>query len=213
MKPDETRLNSEMEIRLASGPTRVVEPDGRECDVFLLPSDPARLEELFRDLFQNHWSEIVFGPLIEGAAWEMRPAHPPTHIGMTDGYLTIAFGVPHFDICIGVPKGSPHDPVPASVAQGRKTSRAELYRLLAPTGAPVSWGIRLFNGKGEQQINILLGNPFVDPQTDRVLKSPDWSRLALWDYLRARWFGLTEPDDFDRSGRVTLYDIFANDDS
>jgi hypothetical protein len=44
-----------------------------------------------------------------------------------------------------------------------------------------------------------LPNPFLDPDTDRFLSEPDWSRLALWDKLRARWFGLTEPDPVDRS--------------
>jgi len=34
------------------------------------------------------------------------------------------------------------------------------------------------------------------------LKTPDWSRLDLWDRLRARWLGLTDPDPLDRSGRV-----------
>lgn len=200
MKPGSTRVNSKIDRRLVA-PTRGIEPDGGESDVFLLPNDPVSLEELIRDLFQNHWSEIVFGPIIEGAAWEMRAAHPPTYVGMMDGYLTVAFGIPHFHICIGEHKGSPRDPVPAALAQHRKTSRAELYRLLGPSGTPVSWGVRLFNGKGEQQITILLGNPFLDPKTDKVLKSPDWSRLALWDHLRARWLGLTEPDQFDRSGR------------
>jgi hypothetical protein len=58
--------------------------------------------------------------------------------------------------------------------------------------------MRLFNGKGEQQITVLLPNPFLD-EDDRFLKEPDWSRLALWDKLRGRWLGLTEPDPVDRS--------------
>ena len=65
---------------------------------------------------------------------------------------------------------------------------------------PVSWGLRLFNGKNEQQITVLLPNPFLDAETDKVLREADWSRLALWDKLRARWFGMNEPDAFDRSG-------------
>ncbi|MBV8651182.1 MAG: hypothetical protein JO255_06920, partial [Alphaproteobacteria bacterium] len=83
----------------------------------------------------------------------------------------------------------------------RRTSRAELYRRLSRAGTPISWGLRLFNGKDEQQITILLPNPFLHPETDKVLKVPDWSRLALWDRLRARWFGLDEPDPFDRSAK------------
>ena len=51
------------------------------------------------------------------------------------------------------------------------------------------------------QTTVLLPNPFLAPDTDKILKTPDWSRLDLWDRLRARWLGLTEPDPLDRSGR------------
>jgi hypothetical protein len=61
--------------------------------------------------------------------------------------------------------------------------------------------LRLFNGQGEQQTTILLPNPYLSPDADKVLKMPDWSRLDLWDRLRARWLGLVESDPFDRSGR------------
>jgi hypothetical protein len=40
----------------------------------------------------------------------------------------------------------------------------------------MSWGLRLFNGKGERQIAVLLPNPFLD-QDDRFLKQPDWCAL------------------------------------
>ncbi len=89
----------------AVAPTRILEPDGMPLDVFALPTDSASLEELIRDLFENHWRDIVFGTLIEGAAWEMRADGPPSRIGVLDGYITVAFGVPHFHICIGETKG------------------------------------------------------------------------------------------------------------
>jgi len=63
---------------------------------------------------------------------------------------------------------------------------------------PSPLAVRLFNGKGEQQLTILLPNPFL-AEGDKVLRDPDWSRLALWDELRARWTGSTGPDPFDRS--------------
>jgi hypothetical protein len=180
-------------------PTRIVEPDGTPLDVFSLPTDRASLEELLRDLFENHWPEITFGPLIQGAAWEMKADGPPTRIGMLDGYLTVAFGVPHFHICIGENKGSRARPTSPELARHRRTSRAELYRRLGRSCLPMSWGLQLFNGANEQQITVLLPNPFLDPDTDKIRKEPDWSRLALWDKLRARWFGLYEPDPIDRS--------------
>jgi hypothetical protein len=170
-------------------------------DVFALPTDPASLEALLRELFERHWQEITFGPIIQGAAWEMKAPAAPTHVGMLDGYITIAFGGPHFHLCIGEHKGTPMHPVSERLAQHRRTSRAEMYRQLDNTGAPVSWGIRLFNGKDEQQITILLPNPFLSPDNDAVLKTPDWSRLVLWDHLRLRWLGLSEPDPRDRSAQ------------
>jgi hypothetical protein len=181
-------------------PQRIVDPDGATVEVFPLPTDEASLLELMRDLFANHWQEITFGPIVQGAAWEMRATEAPEKINMFDGYLTVTFGVPHFHICIGEHKGPHNNRVSPALAHHRRTGRAELYRRLTREGTPVSWGVRLFNGKDEQQITILLPNPFLDPETDKILKVPDWSHLALWDRLRARWLGLAEPDPFDRSG-------------
>ena len=105
---------------------------------------------MLRDLFENHWREITFGPIIQGAAYELKAPSLPTHIGTFDGYLTIAFGAPHFHICIG---GAPSNPALPALGRHRRTSRAELYRRLDRSGAPVSWGLRLFNGEGEQQLD------------------------------------------------------------
>ena len=180
---------------------RETDPDGAAVEIFPLPADEASLEELLRDLFERHWQKITFGPLIQGAAWEIRAPHPPTHIGTLDGYLTVAFGPSHCHLCIGPHKGPNSNPTPEALARHRRTARAELYRRLDKSGAPVSWGLRLFNGGGEQQVTILLPNPFLSADGDKVLKTPEWSRLDLWDRLRARWLDQLEPDPFDRSGR------------
>jgi hypothetical protein len=195
------RLNVPAEAGVAAvQPRRETEADGSTAEVFTLPTDVVSLEALLRDLFENHWQEITFGPIIQGSAWELRaPQAPMVHI-LLDGYLTVSFGVPYFHICIGEHKGPHNNRVSPELAQHRRTARAELYRLVSRDDTPVSWGVRLFNGKNEQQITILLPNPFLHPETDEILKEPDWSRLALWDRLRARWFSLAEPDPFDRSG-------------
>lgn len=194
------------ETKLKPLSKRIVDPDGATVEVFPLPTDEETLFELMRELFQNHWHEITFGPIIQGAAWEMRAERAPDKIRMFDGYLTVAFGVPHFHICIGEHKGAHNNPVSPALARHRRTARAELYRRLKRDGTPLSWGLRLFNGKDEQQITVLLPNPFLHPATDKVLKTPDWSRLELWDRLRARWLGLDQPDPFDRSGRGFRHD-------
>jgi hypothetical protein len=187
-------------------PRRIVEEDGAPVDVFALPTDEASLEILLRELFTEHWRDITFGPLIQGAAWEMRAAQAPDRIGMMDGYLTIAFGGPHFHLCIGEHKGTRANPVTPELAHHRRTARAELYRRISRDGSPVSWGLRLYNGKGEQQITVLLPNPFLERDTDKVRKVPDWSQLELWDRLRAQWLGLDDPDPLDRSGRGFRHD-------
>ena len=184
---------------MRAAPERRTDPDGSAVEVFALPTDAASLEALLRTLFAEHWSEITFGPIVEGAAWEIRAPHAPTRIGVLDGYLTVAFGATHFHLCIGPHKGMPGAPVSEALARHRRTARAELYRRLDRAGAPVSWGVRLFNGADEQQATILLPNPFLSPDGEKILKTPDWSRLALWDALRARWCGLPEPDPADRT--------------
>jgi hypothetical protein len=180
---------------------RVTDPDGATVEIFPLPVDQPSLEELLRDLFEKHWDKITFGPLIQGAAWEIRAPHAPTRVGMLDGYLTVVFGASHFHLCIGPHKGPRNNPTPAALARHRRTARAELYRRLDKSGVPVSWGLRLYNGHDEQQATILLPNPFLSADGDKVLQTPDWSRLELWDRLRARWLELSEPDPFDRAGR------------
>ena len=186
---------------MTDAPERQIEADGAAVELFALPADAASLETLLRDLFENHWAEITFGPLIQGAAWEIRAPHAPTRIGMLDGYLTVEFGISHFHLCIGPHKGTRSDPAPEALARHRRTARAELYRLLDREDAPVSWGVRLFNGADEQQITILLPNPFLSADGERILKEPDWARLALWDMLRGRWTGATGPDSRDRSAK------------
>jgi hypothetical protein len=187
-------------VTTATRSQTVTDPDGATVEIFALPTDEGSLEELLRDLFEQHWDKITFGPLIQGAAWEIRAPHAPTQVGMLDGYLTVAFGASHFHLCIGPHEGTRSSPTPAALARHRRTARAELYRRLDKSGAPVSWGLRLFNGHDEQQVTILLPNPFLTAD-DKVLKTPDWSRLELWDRLRARWLDATEPDPIDRSGR------------
>jgi hypothetical protein len=177
----------------------VTDPDGQAVEVFALPTDPASLEALLRELFERHWGAIVFGPIIQGAAWEIRAPQAPSYIGMLDGYLTVAFGKSHLHLCIGPTRGPSDDPTPPALARHRQTARAELFRRLDRAGAPVSWGLRLFNGEGEQQLTVFFPNPFLAPDTDKILEEPDWSRLALWDAIRSRWAGAPGPDAFDRT--------------
>ncbi len=158
---------------------------------------------LLTDIFRDHWREIAFGPLIQGAAWEIAVQKPPAKIAVFDGYLTVDFGTWHFHICIGEHKGQPDRPIDSDLSRHRRTARAEFFRRINEDGTPDVWGIRLFNGADEQQITILLPNPFLSSDM-KILEQPDWSRLETWDELRRVHLGLA-PDPRDRSGRRFIH--------
>lgn len=168
-----------------------------QVEYFPLPTDQEFLHRLLADLFENHWQEIVFGTLIQGAVFEIKSDGPPRKVSVFDGYLTVDFGTWHFHICIGAHKGNHKTPTPDDVAAYRQCQRAEFYRYLSRDGSPRSWGLRLYNGGGEQQLTVFLPNPFLS-DAQRVLKTPEWDRLSLWDSFRLRYLGL-ESDPLDRS--------------
>ena len=177
----------------------VSEPGMGRLEIFPLDTAEPFLFGLLEDVFANHWRSIVFGSLIQGAVFEIRAPNAPQRIAMLDGYLTFDFGAWHFHLCIGEHKGSRASPTDPALAAHRRTARAELYRMLDGDGAPSSWGLRLLNGRDEQQMTVFLPNPFLD-DADRILETPDWTRLALWDHLRETYLGLG-PDEGDRAAK------------
>ena len=107
---------------------------------------------------------------------------------MLDGYLTVGVdaGPAHFHLCLEETRGLGRNKTPAVWAQQRPCRRAVFYRTLRDTCTPASWGIRLWNGAGEQMLTVFLPTPFWSHSNKRLLP-PDWSRLALWNALRARY--------------------------
>ncbi len=174
----------------------VVEPGNGTLELFPLPVDESFLLELITDIFTNYWNVIYFGVSVQGAVWEIRAPNAPEKTGMLDGYLTVDFGSWHFHLCIGEHKGSKSNPVSSELSRHRRTSKAELYRILDNQEHPVSWGLRLFNGHDEQQMTVFLPNPFLS-MDQKILKEPQWKRLEMWDHLRKKYLGL-EPDEKDR---------------
>ena len=168
---------------------------GRQTEVFPLPTDEPFLERLLRDLFENHWADITFGPMIQGAAYEIRCHEKPHRIGLLDGYLTVFFGPSHFHLCIGENRGASSD----ALREHRRTRKAEFFRGLDKAGAPVTWGLKLVNGGGEEQMTLFFPNPFLTDD-DQIATEADWSRLALWDTLCRTYIG-RETDPKDRSGK------------
>lgn len=184
-------------------PQRVSEKGVGTLEVWPIPPTEELLHAILRDLFAHHWTEITFGPLIQGAAWELRTDKPPHKMVLHDGYLTIDFGLTHMHLCIGPHRGDPYFPTDSTLARQRQTVRAEFFRRINRDGTPDTWGFHMYNGQGEQQITILLPNPFVSDEL-QFYEAPQWERLQLWDEVRKRYLNL-EPEAFDRSGRRMLY--------
>lgn len=183
-------MNSE--TTLSTSRAIVEEPHRGRIEIWPLPTDETFLWNLLKPLFEDHWDQITFGPLLLGAAWEVRAPNAPTRTTLNNGYLTVDFGAWHFHLCIGEFGGA--EPESARL---RRTARAELYRSLNKNDQPVSWGLRLFNHEGTQQMTVLLPNPLLTPE-QKIAETPDWSRLELWDQLRKTHLDL-DPDPVDRT--------------
>jgi hypothetical protein len=136
-----------------------------------------RVERLLTELFAEHWSRITVGPLIQGAAWEIRFTAAPK-LSMLDGYLTADTGAWHFHLCVGDTSG------PA--AQARRVARAAFFRTMGGTCSPATYGLRVWNGLGEQMLTVLFPNPYYDDDSNR-LREADWTRIELWEDFRQRY--------------------------
>jgi hypothetical protein len=178
----------------------------REMQVWPLPLDEKYLEEFLTYIFENYWDQIIFGPLIEGAAYELACPSKPSKISFFDGYLTVSFGGPHFHLCIGETKGSQAAPTPEDLKARRRPSKAQIYRRIDKDGSPISWGFEMRNGADEPMISIFFASPFL--AGDRIFqepnwgisKVPNWQKLAMWRDISKRYLD-REPEQFDQSGR------------
>ncbi|HEX8088672.1 MAG TPA: hypothetical protein VF762_07450 [Blastocatellia bacterium] len=151
------------------------------------------MRELTRLLFEEHWRDIVVGPCIEGAVFEIRFDGPPKKVSVHDGYLTVDLGHWHFHLCIGAHKGART----AELAAKRRVAKLALFetrgsRCLAGSS---SYGLRMWNGFGEQMTTIFLPNARLSEEM-KILKEPRWGRLRLWFELRNRLLGEPIPESF-----------------
>jgi len=147
---------------------------------------------LAQELFGVHWRSIVVGPCIEGAVFEVRFAKAPD-IRYSDGYLTIDLGAWHFHLCIGPHRGTSSE----ELRRMRPVAKAAFFeRRGKGCGGGRSWGLRLWNGYGEQMTTIFLPSPYLDDD-QRLLEAPDWSRLGVYYRLRERYLGEQMPSDVE----------------
>lgn len=169
----------------------VEELDGSRSEYEYLEPKEEVLLEFLRDLFETHWSKIVFGPCIQGAVFEIRLSEPPKKVTMLDGYLTVDLGPWHFHLCIGTHRGTTANPTPEALARARQASKAAFFRSMGKSCAGGSWGFRMWNGAGEQMLTVFFPNPYLDERLKP--QKPDWRRLALWNGMRLKYLpGATE---------------------
>ncbi len=189
------------EWNIEGEPETIRGDDGRKTrEVWPLPLDEAFLESFLRDLFEKHWQGLVFGPLIQGAAYEFKCPSKPRSVTLFDGYLTVHYGGGgHFHLCIGENKGSEANPTPAELRAHRKPSKAQLFRGFGRDGKPVTWGFEMWNGQDEPMISIFFPNPFLTDD-DRIAETPDFTRLAVWRDVSKTWLGRA-PEAIDEEGR------------
>jgi sirohydrochlorin cobaltochelatase len=165
-------------------------PDGTVTEYSDFEPTEAAMQRLADLLFKEHWGEITVGPCIEGAVFEIRFKDPPK-VSLFDGYLTVDLGHWHFHLCIGTHQGAPSP----ELAAKRRVARAAFFETRGgKCGGGRSWGLRLWNGFGEQMTTVFLPSPFLSDDL-RIPKEPQWERLQLWYELRQRFLGEPMPED------------------
>lgn len=159
---------------------------------YITPTEET-MRELTRVLFEEHWRDIVVGPCIEGAVFEIRFAEAPKIVSVFDGYLTVDLGHWHFHLCIGPHKGTKS----VELASKRRVAKLALFEMKGSKcmGGGNSYGLRMWNGFDEQMTTVFLPNPKLSDDM-KVLKQPAWERLRLWYELRNQFLGEPMPESF-----------------
>lgn len=164
------------------GPVRVErEIDGTTVEYEDIPVEGDRIQRLLTELFTEHWDRITVGPVVQGAAWEIRFARRPV-LSLSEGYLTADTGGWHVHLCVGDPPAGDRP----DLDRARRVGRAAFFRQTGGPCTPASYGLRLWNGLGEQMVTVFFPNPFFDDE-GRRLAVPDPDRTALWEDLKRRF--------------------------
>ena len=145
----------------------VDDPDGTVTEYSDFEPTEAQMQRLADLLFKEHWGEITVGPCIQGAVFEIRFKDLPK-VSLFDGYLTMDLGHWHYHLYIGTHQGTPSP----ELAAKRRVARAAFFETRgAKCGGGRSWGLRLWNGFGEQMTTVFLPSPFLSEEL-KALKEP-----------------------------------------
>jgi hypothetical protein len=158
--------------------------DGTVTEYSYFTPSADTMDRLVKLLFEDHWRDVVVGPCIEGSVFEVRFIEVPK-LTMLDGYLTVNLGPWHFHLCIDEHKGNRS----AELARKRRVARVALFETRGGRcGGGRSWGVRMWNGFGEQMTTVFLPNPRLSDEM-RPLREPNWDRLQFWYELRQQFLG------------------------
>jgi len=160
----------------------VREPDGSVTEYTDVEVGGDTVERLMKEVFGAHWASISAGPIVDGAAYEIRFTAAPT-LSMLDGYLTVDTGPWHFHLCVNDHRGA----ASPELAKLRRVARAAFFRTDGGSCVPGAWGLRLWNGRGEQMITVYFPNPWLNDDLERAAATPRWELTAAWEDLRARY--------------------------
>lgn len=170
--------------------------DAATAYTYFQPTEPV-MRELAQDLFGTYWRHVVVGPCIEGAVFEVCFEKAP-EIRYSDGYLTVDLGPWHFHLCVGPHTGSTSE----ELRRMRPVAKAAFFeRRGKGCGGGRSWGLRMWNGYGEQMTTVFLPNPRVGDD-HQLLRTPDWSRLEIYYRLREKFLNEAMPTGCEATANV-----------
>jgi hypothetical protein len=172
-------------------------PDDAETGYSYFAPSESTMKDLVDELFSHNWQRIVVGPCIEGAVFEIVFKAAP-EVRISDGYLTVDLGAWHFHLCIAAHKGSSSE----ELRKMRPVAKVGFFeRRGKGCAGGRSWGLRMWNGYGEQMTTVFLPNPRLTDDM-QLLKQPDWSRLDLYYRLREKFLGEPIPADIEATANL-----------
>jgi len=157
--------------------------DGTRTEYFDVECSEPSLLALLREMFEVSWQHVIFGPCIEGAVFEGRFGAPPV-LSILDGYATVQVAGSeswHFHLCIGPHRGSPSLPTSPELARWRRCARAAFFRSLDRDGRASAWGVRLWNGRGEQMLTVFFPNPVTQTGDESLVDAKDAEAEAFYE--------------------------------
>lgn len=142
---------------------------------FEIEPEEKRFVELLKELFSSHWKEITFGPGLAGASYEIKIDLAP-EVTYQNGFLTVMWtrGA-HFHLSVGTPD------------KKKRVTRGAFFEMEGSC-VPKSWGLRFWNGSGNELLSIYFPNPYLSG--DSKVSTPDWSKVKLWEAFRSRYAAL-----------------------